>query len=241
MNKVILTVGLLFLLQSVYCQSDSIGNWLVDMNAGIEAHDKRLFNYGGSFDDLLRSRLLAKSPEYWGTYHTGLRIKRKVWQIKRFSSFLGLGVSYENATFTRPFDHGHFGTGITPGVIQILNRYKKVLTPLSLTAFYDLGDHWLISGELASYFLVFRSIGNTEWSREGFSYTEPTFELDNIHLRFGVNYRISKWMVGIHSRVVNVQKIDRIIFNDIIRDPRTNQTWEWHNPLHFDLTVGYTW
>jgi len=241
MKKIILTIGVLFLIHSVYCQSDSIGNWLVDMSAGIEAHDKRLFNYGGSFDHLLRSRLLAKSPEYWGTYHTGLRIKRKVWRQKRFSSFLGIGVSYENATFYRPFDHTTLVSGSTTSDIQVLNRYKKVLTPLSLTAFYELGDHWLISGELSSYFLVFRSVGNTEWSREGFSYTEPTFELVDIHLRVGVSYRISKWMIGLHSRVANFQKIDRIIFNRIIQDPRTDQTWEWHNLLRFDLTVGYTW
>jgi len=237
MKKIILTVGVLFLIQSVYCQSDSIGNWLVNMSAGIEAHDKRLFDYPIPGPEIL----LAESPEYWGTYHTGLEVKRKVWQQKRFSSFVGIGVSYENATFHRPFDHTMLVTGPTTSDIQILNRYKKVLTPLSLTAFYELGDHWFISGELTSHFLVFRSIGNTEWSREGFSYTESTFELDDIQLRLGVHGRIGKFMIGLHSRVANFQKIDKIIFNRLVQDPRTDQKWEWNNPLRFDLTVGYTW
>ena len=240
MKKVILTLGVLFIIQSAFTQTQNLGNWMVTVNTGLEAHDKRLFNYGGSFDDLLRSRLLAKSPEYWGTYHTGLGVKKKVWQKKRMSIFMGLGISYENATFTRPFDNGHFVT-ISAGVIEILNRYKKVLTPISFSAYYELGGHWFISGELVSNFLVFRSIRNTEWSREGFSYTESTFEWDDFQLRLGLNGRIGRVIIGIHSRVVNFQKIDKIIFNDIIRDPRTDQKWEWYSPLRFDLTVGYTW
>jgi len=56
-----------------------------------------------------------------------------------------------------------------------------------------------------------------------------------------MNGRIGKVIIGIYSRVANVQKIDRIIFNDILKDPRTDQTWEWHNPLRIDLSVGYTW
>ena len=37
-------------------------------------------------------------------------------------------------------------------------------------------------------------------------------------------------LIGLHSRLANFQKIDRIIFNDRIKDPRTDQKWEWHNP-----------
>jgi hypothetical protein len=186
--------------------------------------------------------LLARSPEFWGTYPLGLSAKRKVWQRKRFSSFIGSGVGYENATFYRPFDHTVFATsGSTTADIKALNRYKKVFTPISFSAFYELGDHWFLLGELVSNFLVFRSIRNTEWSREGFAYTASTFELDDIQFRLGMNGRIGKVIIGIYSRVANVQKIDRIIFNDILKDPRTDQTWEWHNPLRIDLSVGYTW
>ena len=238
MKKVILTVSVLFLIQSVvYCQSDSIGNWLVDMSAGVEAHDKRLFDYR---PPAARERLLDKSPEFWGTYLIGLRVKRKVWQKKRMSIFTGVGVSYENATFTRPFDHRHFVTGITTDDIKGVHRYKKIFAPLALSAFYELGDHWLISGQVVSNFLVFRGVRNTEWSTEEYV-TEGAFELDGVQLRLGLNGRIGKVIIGIHSRVVNFQKIDKIIFNDIIRDPRTDQSWENYNPLRFDLTVGYTW
>ena len=229
MKKEMLTLGVLFIILSVCCQAQNLGDWIVSANAGIEAHDKRLFDYPG------RESLLAKQPEFWGTYHFGLNGRRRVWQSKRFNSFLGLGVSYENATFRRPFDHFYFASP-APDIVVRLDRYKKVLMPVSLAAFYELGDHWAISAELVSNFLVFRSIE----VREG-SATEGVFELDDIQLRLGINYRIGKFMIGLHSRVANFQMIDRIIFNDIIRDPRTDQKWEWHNPLRFGLTVGYTW
>ena len=136
MKKVILTVGILFIIQSIFCQPKPIGNWIVNVNAGIEEHDKRLFDYAKPE----REALLRKQPEFWGTYHFGLNARRKVWQSKRFSSFLGLGVFHETATFIRPFDHHFF---LEPGefdtdFLKVLNRYEKVLTPLSLLAFYEL-------------------------------------------------------------------------------------------------------
>jgi len=237
MKKEILTLGVSFMLQSVCCQAQNLGDWIVSANAGIEAHDKRLFDYARPE----REALLRKQPEFWGTYHFGLNAKRKVWQSKRVSSFIGLGVNYENSTFTRPFDHRYFDEGITHDLLLTLNRYEKIQIPLSLSALYELGNQWYISGVLASNFLVFRSINHTKLFRVVFPYTEGALELDDIQLRLGVNYRIGKFMIGLHSRVANFQKIDRIIFNRIIQDPRTDQKWEWHNPLRFDLTVGYTW
>jgi len=239
MKKEMLTFGVLFIIQSVCCQAQNLGDWIVGLNAGIEAHDKRLFNYARPE----REALLRKQPEFWGTYHFGLNVRRRVWQNKRFSSFLGIEVSYEEATFIRPFDHFHFVEegGLAEYILMPLNRYKKVFTPMSLLAFYELGGHWLISGELASHFLVFRSIDHTEWSRVIFPLSEGTFELDDIQLRLGVHGRIGNVLIGLHSRVANFQKIDRIIFDEVLKDPRTDQKWEWHNPLRFDLTVGYTW
>jgi len=235
MKNMILTFCVFFITLSVSGRTESIGDWMVSVNAGIEAHDKRLFDYPIPGPEIL----LAKSPEYWGTYHTGLEVKRKVWQQKRFSSFLGIGVSYENATFNRPFDHTLLVTGITTTDLKVLNRYEKFSTPLSLSTFFRLGAHWLISGEVISNFLVFRSI--EEATSRGYVFSENTFEVDDIQLRLGLNGRIGKVLIGLHSRVANFQKIDRVIFNRIIKDPRTDQTWEWHNPLRFDLTVGYTW
>ena len=234
MKKEMLTLGILFILQSVCCQAQNLGDWMVSVNAGIEAHDKRLFDYSE------KESLLDMQSELWGTYHTGLDIRRKVWQRRRISSFLSLGLAYENDTFTKTFYLGYFGQ--TRRKLLVTNKYEKILLPLSLLVFYEIGGHWIISGEFASNFLVFRSVDNTSVSNsEFFPLSEGTFELDDIQLRLGVHGRIGNVLIGLYSRVANFQKIDRIIFNRIIQDPRTDQKWEWHNPLRFDLTVGYIW
>ena len=104
MKKVILTVGILFIIQSIFCQPKPIGDWIVNVNTGIEEHDKRLFDYAKPE----REALLRKQPEFWGTYHFGVKARRKVCHNRRFSSFLGLRLAYEKATFIRPFDHHFF-------------------------------------------------------------------------------------------------------------------------------------
>ena len=228
MKKAVLTIGALFIIQSASGQTQPIGDWIISANTGIEAHDKRLFDYARPE----KGALLRKQPEFWGTYHFGVKARRKVRQSRRFSSFLGLGVNYENATFRRPFDQLHFGD--TREILLVYNRYEKFLVPLSISTMYELGECWFISGEIASNFLVFRSI-------KKYPFTEGVLELEDLQFRLGVNYRLGKFMIGLHSRVANFQKIDGIIFNRIIKDPRTDQKWEWHNPLRFDLTVGYTW
>jgi len=189
----------LLIIQSAFSQIQNLGDWMVTVNTGIEAHDKRIFDYLLPFLSA-REILLAKSPEFWGTYHLGLSDKRKVCQKKRFCSFLGSGISYENATFNRPFDHTLLVSGPTTSDIKGLNRYKKIFAPLALSSFYGLGNHWFISVELVSNLLVFRSIENTGWSRESSPLTEGGFELDDMQLRLGLNGRIGKVIIGIHSK-----------------------------------------
>ncbi len=166
-------------------------------------------------------------------------VNRKAWQNKRLSSFLGLGLRYENASFIRPFDHSHFEKDEFR-ILRYHNKYEKVQLSLSFSGFYEIADNWLISGKVNSNTRLFRSIDN-ENPAQLFPYREGDFDFENIDLMRGVNYRIGKVIVGLHSRVVNFQKIDKVIFNSLIKDPRSDQKWEWYNPLRFDLTVGYIW
>lgn len=225
----------LLIVQNIYCQGGMQEKWMVTTSVGIEKHDKRLFDYSE------KDMLLEMQPEKWGTYHFNIGIKRRAWKNIRFSSFVGVGIGYENATFLRPFDHRHFETGIALDILRNLNRYKKIQTPLNLSLIYEIGYHWFLSGDLTSNFLVHRSIDHTENDTGYFPYTESTFEMDDLHFDIGINYRIGPLLIGLNSRILNFQKIDKIIFNHYLKDPRIDQKWEWHNPLRFDLTIGYMW
>ncbi len=208
--------------------------WIATVSAGIEKHDKRLFDYSE------KEMLLEMQPEKWGTYHLDMNVKRRVWQLNNFYSFIGLGLGYEKATFLRPFDHFYFNKDIFL-ILRNLNRYKKIHAPLSLSFYYELGANWFIDGEISSDILLYRSINHTENNNEVFPYQAGTFELDKIFLNVGINYKIGQFLVGISSRALNAQKIDKIIFNDYLKDPRIDQKWEWYNPLRFDFTVSYMW
>ncbi len=229
MKKLILTIGFLFSMQAVFSQSESIGDWIFSVTSGIEAHDKRLFN--GSESEML----LEMQPEFFGTYHVGLSVHRKFLERNKLKSFIGVGASYENATFIRPFNHFYF-PGDSVKILYFLNNYKKYSTNLSLFISYDFGSDWILSGEARSNFLIYRELSNS-----AVKFSETTFELDYIEIRLGVNRRIGNFLIGVNSRVFNYQKIDKIIFNELIKDPRVDEKWERYNPLRFDLTVGYMW
>ncbi len=126
-------------------------------------------------------------------------------------------------------------------ILRNLDRYNKVELPISLTVFYEFANNWRISGAMSSNVLLYRLIDHTENNANVFPYSENIVELVDINLRLGINYKIDKWLIGFNSRMINFQKIDNIIFNDIIKDPRVDEKWEWSNPLRFDFTIGYMW
>jgi len=99
MKKLILIVGVLFAMQSLSSQSETLGDWIVSFNAGIAEHDKRNFK---------QERLLTMPSEKFGTYHAGVLVQRKLVDIKRLRVFGGLGFNYEQATMRRTFNHCHF-------------------------------------------------------------------------------------------------------------------------------------
>jgi len=211
--------------------SQTLPNWIFMANLGVEKDDTRRY-------DNREGSLIPHQAESWGTYHMEFNVKRKIFEYKRFSTFTGLGIGYEGATFSRPFYQGVLIDGVGADIALSVNNYGKVQLPLSVSLFYELSNSWVLSGALVSNALLMRRIGRSGGVYSG-SY--GTFEWHDIQMRCGVNYRIGRWMVGFESRVINLQKIDRVIFNNFLIDSRTDQSWENYNPLRFDLTVGYTW
>lgn len=218
---------------SVYSQTHGIGNWLLNLSVGVEAHDKRLFNYSE------KESLLERQPEFWGTNHIGLQIQRKIFDKDRISVIIGSGFSFENSDFIRPIDQSYFDDELKD--LRVTNSYTKYHTDLIFSGFYLLNANWVVTGDMESKFLLDKNINNTETTSDVFPLQESSLEFSTIALKIGLFYRINKFWIGLNSRIANYQKIDKIIFNDIIKDPRTDQIWEWNNPIRFDMTIGYMW
>ena len=210
-------------------QLDS-SNWILQVQFGIEKHDKRLFEYPE------KDALLKLTPEAWGTYSLGAVVSHKI-GLSKLNLFVGSGIIISRATFVRPFDHFHFHQD-SFYIVRHQNQYSKVVIPFNTTTYIPIGKNFSVSTNLGSYFLVYRNIDNTNITSAHFPYTEGTFELHNIALKGGINYSTKNFMVGLNIRLLNYQKIDKIIFNSIIKDPRTNQTWEFYNPLSLEFSVS---
>lgn len=238
MNRLSLIVLVLLYLQSLHGQTGHLENWILRMDFGIEQHDKRLFDYS----ILSRERILREfEDEQWGTYHIGIDLQRRLFQSDRVELFAGLGIGYEKATFRRPFNQWLLLDGFLPTILLEQNRYRKLKTPTSLLSFIRLGKQIYLTTDIRLNWLVYRSISSSDSSWSGFPYYESTFELDDIHLRGGIAYRTNNLMIGLDTKIINFQKIDKILFNEIIYDPRVDEKWEWYNPLMLNLTIGYMW
>lgn len=238
MTRLSLIAAILVIVNSLHSQSESLGDWILKMNIGIEQHDKRLFDFTAH----LKEKILRDyAGEQWGTYHFGLEVQRRIIHKGRIDLYGGFGLGYENATFSRPFEPGYLIDGYHPLILLMQNRYRKVKAPINISSFIRLNNNLYVSTDFRISWLVFRSVTHTSLSWQSFPYTESTFFLEDMNLRFGLAYRVGNLFIGLNSRIINLQKIDKVLFNEILEDPRVDEKWEWYNPLMFDLTVGYTW
>lgn len=231
MKRAILIITILIIGTSLYGQDQRIDNWLISANAGIEAHDKRVFR----LPDV--AGLLGEQADYWGTYHRGVEIQRRIWQKQKISGYLGVGFSHERATFLRPFNQIYFGD--TTKILLTANEFEKWQIPISLVGRYKINSNWFATAQLTSNIVVYRGIDHTGiYNPEKWLYSKKTNELDEVNLRFGINYAIRHFWIGVNSRLLNFQKIDKILFEGL-RDFRDTRKWEWTNRPRFDFTIGF--
>ena len=237
MNKKPVLFALLFFVFSAKIFSqDSLSKWKVQLYFGIEEHDKRLFNYSEKWT------LLSMQPERWGTYSVKAEVERKLLSKWIFTLYSGFGLQYELATFLRPFDHFYFSDGRTIYILWHEDRYNKigVLTNTRLTT--KIISNVYFDMEVYPVFNIFRLIDNSAIKdRKYFPYKKWEFEFVKIQANAGLCLQYKRVAIGFYYRFYNYQKIDKIIFNKILKDPRTDQTWEYFNPVHYDFSIAYSW
>ena len=229
--RVILLLTMAFLPFKAFSQID-FSDWMLTLKFGLEQHDKRLFDYSE------KEALLAMQPEFWGTYNWSLLADRKLYQNKKFTFFAGSGIQYQKATFLRPFDHWYFNQDNLE-ILRYQNKYEKIFLPINASGYLSIGNGFSIDLAFSTYILLFRKIENTAFGSDDFPYTNSTFELNSFEITSGINYEIGRFIIGLHSRLLNYQKIDKIIYNRTVQDPNVDQAWEFHNPLRFDFSFSY--
>ncbi|MFT4762709.1 MAG: hypothetical protein ACI9LN_004697 [Saprospiraceae bacterium] len=225
---------IIFLLSFIsICHSqDSLNQkWILSLDFGIQTFDKRLYDFPP------KEELLKQQTGLFGTYQLAMNLKRELVEWKKIKVYGGIGGSIEINKFNRPFDI-NYKKSIGPDILAFTHRnYNKYLFQGVIQTEYKISKKVSIKFDVLSQFNI-KSIINTPYiGKDKFIWNE--FYLYSIEFNPGINYSYERFIFGAMYRAFQVKKIDKIIFNRIIRDPRTDQNYEIHNPFKMWLSVGY--
>ena len=207
-------------------------NWIISVNLGIQQHDKRLFDYSE------KEMLLEMHKGFFGTYQFGIRGDRSIHINQLLEASIGLGISAELSTFTRPFDHFYKRNFSQIKILPNTNRYYKSLIQLPLVTTFRIRKKMRLSMEILPQYSFLTIADNSENSPLG-SISWWGFNFHSLEFNPGVIWSTENIDFGLKYRVFQIKRIDKILFNDIIDDPRTDQNVETYNPFKIWLSFGY--
>lgn len=205
-------------------------NWLISVEYGLQAHDKRLFKYSE------KELLLQKHPETFGTYQFGVGVNRSIANTERVNLFLGVGFSVEKNTFSRPFDH-LYGRDSGPYIFRVTDRYFKYLVQSRLKSDVLLRYNIFFSLDLMPQFDFLTVADNTANGAPSYSWRD--LNLFSIETDVGLKWKIKRFELGMKYRAFQIKRIDKILFNDLIEDERENENYETYNPFKLWFYLGY--
>jgi len=229
-NTIVIAIVLAILPKPLLSQNDADRKWVTFFSFGLQAHDKRLFDFPP------KEAALARQPETFGTYQFSLGIHRVFQPDRKISFTTGIGFSTEVATFSRPFEHYYF-TGRGTYELTWANRYSKHLVQFPIAARYKMGRRLGFQVEAVPQIGMW-TVAKQNGTAIRLSKFDPGFYSAEFNL--GLNYSISRRIyLGLSYRIFQIKKIDKVLFNYILRDPRKDEKFETYNPFKLWFTIGY--
>lgn len=235
MRIVILLIGVLFV-QLSYAQEKPNAKWQAGIYYGIEEHDKRLYDHSE------KEYLLAlHEDEFWGTYSGGAYFSRIIPISQKLSVSAGLGGFYELKTFTRPFNHFYFTNGESKYILWHEDKYTKIYITLPISGSYNILGNFNIGFTILSNFDVYKRIENKSIANKGsdFPFQKTKLGFDSMELFVGGGVEVWKFNLNMKVRALNVQRVDKVIFNHIIDYPYPDKKWEWFNLSKLRFSLSY--
>lgn len=220
---------LIFFSICVSCFSQE--KWNVDIFLGLSQHDKRFFGYPD------KDELLEKNSNFFGSYSLSILLNKKVTNYKGIELFTGFGIGYNKATIIRPFDHSYFEQD-SFRIRRLLNDYQKGLIQFPLLVRLDVSKKIHFRTSLIFNFDMFTYANNTESTRNEFPYSKFSFNFYSLTISPELRYRTHNLDIGAGVRVINFQRIDRVLFGDFINDNRKNRNFEFFNPLNIFISIS---
>ena len=237
MKQLSILFCLLFAAGYAWGQS-SLKGWEVSFTYGMEAHDKRLFNYAHRVD---RERLRGMHPETFGTNAYFLAVQRRWISAGRLSIRSGLAAEYLEASFTRPFDHKIFETDYDD-ILRLLNRYQKLLGDALTTVDYELAGNLSLQVLAKANFEFYTKANRDASIFQQSPYSMSSFGFHSVELIPGLSYRfLGRIHLAFGIRALNAKRVDPIVFGPWLRHDIVDQRMDYYNPFRMNFTLGYQW
>lgn len=207
----------------------TIGNYQLNVNLGLQSHDKRMFS---------STLLVSDSPSALGTYYLSVSMQRTFFEKNRLRWIGGLGWALEQNNWPRPYNPCYPGIDANWCPLSTIDKYSIHQLQLPLSLSYFLTDRWMVGFDLNPSFWFHKRISTDDRAISGFQF----YSLEN-YLK--VAFRMTKELsLNIQFRFLQFRSIDHLWWDPLFlfsREPDTNssKTIDTHNPLKAQMGISY--
>lgn len=212
--------------------------WELNLDLGIEEHDKRLGSFPG------RAALLESQSEFFGTYSIMMGAHYQLSSNEKLEWSIGLNHVYSLITFMRPWDDRTLPDDILrPLIIEWTDRYQELMLAPSFSLRHKVTKRVYLGGSVQSrfrYHLKTSFRGETKeyfggaWNtqlRSVEGYIDLSYLIGD-RLAFTGRYRAIQY----HRNDTNL--INRYTNRPTIGDPPPPK-YEWFNPVKLVVGLSY--
>ena len=222
----------------LYCQNsgqkETSGRWRIALTAGIEHHDKRLYD----FPQYPSENLLAMQPETFGTYSGSVIVDYKLVQVSnRLNMAAGIGIGHRKVTFNRPYTPPQqLIDGFRIQLYSDHRSYTSLVIPVSISV--RLMERLSLDLVGTTDLNIFQRIRHSWDNTYGSTDTRP-FRLERAAVQGGPSYALGRKLEV--SGLVRLLYAERRNFQLIVNTTdRTFTKFDGYNPLQLSLRLART-
>ncbi len=220
-------------ISSSYAQS-VFKNIELSLGFALKNQDRRLFEFPGRFE-VLYYEDTNRDFDYL------VNMSKILFPKKKTNLLFGVSYSLSQTNFSRPFDHNYF-SGLRTYELRYIDKYLQHSIILNINPRIE----FLRQKNSAFYVNVnsfVRLLFNKDMKdrSENWHYNKWLFEMNAFESNIGLGYKYKKIGINLAYRFFNVQKIDRVIFNQTLfinkNPPFLEKNYEIKNDNKFWLIV----
>ncbi|MCW5921856.1 MAG: hypothetical protein KIS77_05890 [Saprospiraceae bacterium] len=222
---------------SISYSQNIFDNTELSLGYALKSQDRRLFEFP------MQTAILYNEDSRID-FEYSILLNKILFYNKKINLLSGLGYSLSQTNFSRPFDHTYF-TGYMSKELRYIKRYQQHNMIFNINPNIEIVKHKDKSFYMNVNSLIKFAINKdvVSGSREIWHHNKWKFETSAIEFNIGLGYQYKKIGINLAYRIFNIQKIDPVIFNQILFNSRNppflEKNYEIRNDNKFWLIVTY--